>query len=59
MDLVAKPASGDRRVVRGGSYRDPASLCRSAARKGVHPFLGTDPGGAVIGFRVVYAPVHK
>jgi len=46
------PPTGERRVVRGGSFRDPASACRSAARVGVSPHerRGT------IGFRVVYAP---
>jgi serine/threonine protein kinase len=57
------PPTGDRRVVRGGSFRDPASLCRSAARKGVRPFSRggepNDPNTGTIGFRVVYAPVSK
>ncbi len=57
------PPAGDRRVVRGGSFRDPASLCRSAARKGVRPFTSgreaADPNTGTIGFRVVYAPVPK
>ncbi|QDU23149.1 bifunctional serine/threonine-protein kinase/formylglycine-generating enzyme family protein [Urbifossiella limnaea] len=57
------PSGGDKRVVRGGSFRDPASACRSAARKGVRPF---DTGGeshnpvtGAVGFRVVYAPSPK
>jgi formylglycine-generating enzyme required for sulfatase activity len=49
------PASGDRRVVRGGSFRDPASACRSAARIGVRPGERRE----TIGFRVVYAPAMK
>lgn len=57
------PASGDRRVVRGGSFRDPASACRSAARKGLRPFdtggEGNNPVTGAVGFRVVYAPVPK
>ena len=57
------PPGGDRRVVRGGSYRDPASACRSAARKGVRPFdAGGEPQNPVtgaVGFRVVYAPAAK
>jgi formylglycine-generating enzyme required for sulfatase activity len=57
------PAAGDRRVVRGGSFRDPASLCRSGARKGVRPFVrggdAADPNTGTIGFRVVYAPLVK
>jgi formylglycine-generating enzyme required for sulfatase activity len=57
------PAAGDRRVVRGGSFKDPASACRSAARKGVRPFAvgddPADPSTGTIGFRVVYAPVPK
>jgi formylglycine-generating enzyme required for sulfatase activity len=49
------PASGGGRVVRGGSYKDPASACRSAARRGVRP----DQRHDWLGFRVVYAPVLK
>jgi serine/threonine protein kinase/formylglycine-generating enzyme required for sulfatase activity len=46
------PASGDKKVVRGGSFRDPASACRSAARSWARPSERRD----TIGFRVVYAP---
>jgi formylglycine-generating enzyme required for sulfatase activity/tRNA A-37 threonylcarbamoyl transferase component Bud32 len=46
------PATGERRVVRGGSFRDPASACRSAARS----YLAPSERRATIGFRVVYAP---
>jgi serine/threonine protein kinase len=49
------PASGDKRVVRGGSFKDPASACRSAARTGVRP----NERRETVGFRVVYAPVLK
>ncbi|MGL4422697.1 MAG: SUMF1/EgtB/PvdO family nonheme iron enzyme, partial [Gemmataceae bacterium] len=45
------PTNGDLRVVRGGSYQDPLSRCRSAARRGLSP----DTRDAGIGFRVVYA----
>jgi formylglycine-generating enzyme required for sulfatase activity/tRNA A-37 threonylcarbamoyl transferase component Bud32 len=46
------PGAGERRVVRGGSFRDPASACRSAARNAFSP---TDRR-ATVGFRIVYAP---
>lgn len=49
------PASGGGRVARGGSYKDPASACRSAARRGVRP----DQRHDWLGFRVVYAPVMR
>jgi formylglycine-generating enzyme required for sulfatase activity len=49
------PADGDKRVVRGGSFRDPASATRSAARGFARPNERDDS----IGFRVVYAPVQK
>ena len=45
------PADGDRRVVRGGSFRQPAAECRSAARAGYRGSERKD----FIGFRVVYA----
>ena len=47
------PAGGNQRVVRGGSWADPASACRSAARR------GASAGSRLkeVGFRVVYAPV--
>ena len=51
----AAPADGDKRVVRGGSFRDPASAARSAARDGKRPTDRLD----TVGFRVVYAPVAK
>jgi formylglycine-generating enzyme required for sulfatase activity len=46
------PPAGDRRVVRGGSFRDPAADCRSAARASARPADRRDD----LGFRVVYAP---
>ncbi|MDB5308125.1 MAG: pknB 24 [Gemmataceae bacterium] len=49
------PATGSRRVVRGGSYKDPASACRAAARA----FASPGDRKETIGFRVVYAPVLK
>lgn len=48
------PSLGPQRVMRGGSYSDPAANCRSALR------LGFDPGQALpaLGFRVVrWAPM--
>jgi formylglycine-generating enzyme required for sulfatase activity len=49
------PAAGDKRVVRGGSFRDPAAGARSASRAGVRPNEKRDD----VGFRIVYAPVPK
>jgi formylglycine-generating enzyme required for sulfatase activity len=49
------PTEGDKRVIRGGSFRDPASAARSAAREGLRPTERRD----TVGFRVVYAPVAK
>ena len=46
------PASGDRRVVRGGSFKTSATETRSAARAGLRPNEKRDD----VGFRVVYAP---
>ena len=54
-DNPSGPADGDKRVVRGGSFRDPASGTRSAARAGVRPTERSD----TIGFRAIYAPVRK
>src|SRR5262249_31526363 len=47
------PTDGDRHVVRGGSFRDPATASRSAARDAAR-----DPSDK-IGFRIVYAPIMK
>jgi serine/threonine protein kinase len=49
------PADGDRRVVRGGSYRTPAAATRSAARDSLRP----SDARPDVGFRVVYAPAAK
>jgi formylglycine-generating enzyme required for sulfatase activity len=49
------PADGDKRVIRGGSFRDPASAARSAARSFARPGERRDS----VGFRAVYAPVRK
>lgn len=49
------PADGNRRVVRGGSFREPATNLRSAARGGLRP----DVRDAAVGFRVVYGPPLK
>lgn len=54
-DNPTGPADGDKRVVRGGSFRDPASSARSAARFGIRPTERFDK----VGFRVVYAPITK
>ena len=53
-DNPTGPADGDKRVVRGGSFDQPAARARSAARAGVRP---TDRH-LHVGFRVVYAPVR-
>jgi formylglycine-generating enzyme required for sulfatase activity/serine/threonine protein kinase len=49
------PADGDKRVIRGGSFRDPPAGVRSAVRAGMRPTDRRDD----VGFRVVYAPVGK
>lgn len=49
------PADGDKRVIRGGSYRDPAAGVRSASRAGVRPNERRED----VGFRIVYAPIQK
>lgn len=49
------PADGDKRVIRGGSFRDPASGVRSAVRDGKRPTDRLE----TVGFRIVYAPVAK
>jgi formylglycine-generating enzyme required for sulfatase activity len=51
-DNPTGPLSGDKRVVRGGSFKDPAIGVRSAARIGVRPNERNDN----VGFRIVYAP---
>ncbi|VTR93974.1 serine threonine protein kinase : Probable serine/threonine-protein kinase pknB OS=Planctomyces maris DSM 8797 GN=PM8797T_26140 PE=3 SV=1: Pkinase: FGE-sulfatase [Gemmata massiliana] len=54
-DNPTGPTDGDKRVVRGGSFRDPAAATRSAARDGQRQPARLD----FVGFRVVYAPVQK
>jgi eukaryotic-like serine/threonine-protein kinase len=49
------PTDGDRRVVRGGSFKNPATDIRSASRYGLRPNERRDD----VGFRIVYAPVGK
>ncbi|MBA4188551.1 MAG: hypothetical protein C0467_11145 [Planctomycetaceae bacterium] len=49
------PTDGDKRVVRGGSFKDESKGVRSAARAGVRPGDRRDD----VGFRVVYAPIPK
>jgi eukaryotic-like serine/threonine-protein kinase len=49
------PANGDWRVQKSGSWREPASLCRTTARRGLPPDARKDDAG----FRVVFAPVAK
>jgi formylglycine-generating enzyme required for sulfatase activity/tRNA A-37 threonylcarbamoyl transferase component Bud32 len=49
------PTSGDARVIRGGSFKDPPAALRSAARTGARPQERRDD----VGFRVVYAPAGK
>jgi serine/threonine protein kinase len=49
------PSDGDKRVIRGGSFRTPATGARSAARSGVRPNERRDD----VGFRIVYAPIQK
>ena len=48
----AGPATGSNRVIRGGSWCDPAGFCRSAYRN----FNEPDSRGSIIGFRVVFVP---
>ncbi len=52
-DNPTGPPSGDRRVVRGGSWESPMADCRSAFRAGLVPSAKSP----TVGFRVVYAPV--
>jgi formylglycine-generating enzyme required for sulfatase activity len=53
-EWVADPVEAGRRVARGGSWREPAARCRSAARRHPGP-MDREPD---LGFRVVYAPVN-
>ncbi len=52
-EWCADPYGDNRRVVRGGSWRESAARCRSAARRGLDP-QAREPD---VGFRVVCAPV--
>src|SRR5205085_731282 len=54
-DNPTGPTDGDKRVIRGGSYRDPAAGVRSASRAGLRPTERRED----VGFRIVYAPVQK
>lgn len=49
------PPDGGRRVIRGGSWKDPAIACRSAMRRAENPINRFND----VGFRVVYAPVSR
>ena len=49
------PPDGDKRVVRGGSYKDEPKNLRSAARLAVRSGERRED----VGFRVVYAPIPK
>jgi len=53
-DHPSGPADGDKRVIRGGSFRSSATETRSAARAALRPTERRDD----VGFRVVYAPVR-
>ncbi|MEZ5963197.1 MAG: SUMF1/EgtB/PvdO family nonheme iron enzyme [Planctomycetota bacterium] len=44
------PSGGDKRVIRGGSFRDGAPSCRSAFRAALDPLARTDS----VGFRVAW-----
>ena len=48
-------ADGDKRVIRGGSFRTTAAETRSAARGAARPNERRDD----VGFRIVYAPAAK
>jgi formylglycine-generating enzyme required for sulfatase activity len=54
-DNPTGPTDSDKRVIRGGSLREPASGVRSAVRAGLRPTERLDS----VGFRVVYAPVRQ
>jgi len=49
----AGPSIGDLRAIRGGSFSDPGSKCRSASRRG----LPADTRDIHVGFRIVLAPL--
>jgi formylglycine-generating enzyme required for sulfatase activity len=54
-DNPAGPPDGDKRVIRGGSFKSSASETRSAARAAARPTERRDD----LGFRIVYAPMVK
>jgi formylglycine-generating enzyme required for sulfatase activity len=54
-DNPTGPSSGDKRVIRGGSFKDTAKGVRSASRAGLRPGERND----YVGFRIVYAPLQK
>ena len=49
------PEGTDQKVIRGGSWREPANKCRSATRRGLSQSASRDD----VGFRVVLAPAGK
>jgi len=55
MENPQGPVSGGKRVIRGGSWKEPAIACRSAARRAENPVSKLND----VGFRVVYAPVNR
>jgi len=54
-DNPTGPPDGDKRVIRGGSFKSSATETRSAARAAARPTERRDD----LGFRIVYAPVAK
>ncbi len=51
-EWCADPLNGGRRAARGGSWKEPAARCRSAARRLLSPTARERD----VGFRVVFAP---
>lgn len=49
------PETGVLRVIRGGSWKEIAARCRSAARQGLNPNTAQED----VGFRVVFAPARQ
>ena len=54
LDDPVGPSSGQRRVLRGGSWESNVAECRSADREGVMPYWGR----CDLGFRVVLVPAE-
>jgi formylglycine-generating enzyme required for sulfatase activity len=52
------PATGSRRVIRGGSWKGPSQYCRSAARGSRDAPGSRGSRDSNLGFRVVLAPVR-